>query len=394
MFLVRGKVVTPFEIIEKGEILIEKNIIVKVDKVKESSSSAKIFDIPGAIIVPGFIDIHMHGLGKHGPKGKENITGISCLEPRYGTTGFIPTLGCATHKECLQFLEDIKEVIKYQPQRGAKVLGAHLEGPYINPAMKGGMDEKYLRLPDTEEYQELIRVGGKDLTIMTLSPELPGSIDLISLLSKNGTVVSLGHSMAKENDLREAIKAGLTHICHLYNAFPPPQQRELGVREPSLADVCLSTDGLTAEVICDGIHVHPTMIRLAIKAMGLENVVAMTDSMMGTGLPEGVYEMSDGRKFFTKKEDAARLVENKKMIVGSILTMNYALRNLIRKCGLSLPQASRLTSLNPARVIGMDKTTGSIEVGKKADVAVLDASFECLMTFVEGKLVYQRNNES
>ncbi len=237
-------------------------------------------------------------------------------------------------------------------------------------------------------------VAGKDLRIMTVSPELPGAIDLIRFLRRNGTVVSLGHSMAKEDDLRKAIKTGLTHICHLYNAFPPPQQRELGIREPVLADVCLSTDGLTAEVVCDGIHVHPTMIRLAIKAMGMENVVAMTDSMMGTGLPEGIYEMSDGRKFLTKKEDVARLVEDKGMIVGSILTMNYALRNLVKKCGLSLPQASRLTSLNPARVIGMDKTTGSIDVGKKADIAILDADFKCLMTFIEGRLVYQRSNEN
>lgn len=394
MFLIKGKVVTPLEVIDKGEILLKEDRIVKVGKIKESPSSIKAFNIPGSIIVAGFIDIHMHGLGKHGPKGKENIIGMSCLEPRYGTTVFVPTLACATHKEYLQFLEDVKEVIKAQPEKGAKVLGVHLEGPYINPDMKAGMDEKYLRLPDTKEYQELIRVGGKDLRIMTLSPELPGSIDLISLLHKNGTVVSLGHSMAKENDLKKAIKAGLTHICHLYNAFPPPQQRELGVREPVLADVCLSTDGLTVEVICDGIHVHPTMIRLAIKAMGLENVVAMTDSMMGTGLPEGIYEMSDGRKFFTKKEDAARLVEDKRMIVGSILTMNYALRNLVKKCGLSLPQSSRLTSLNPAKVIGMDKITGSIEVGKKANVAILDANFECLATFIEGKLVYQRNNEN
>ncbi len=393
MFLIKGKVVTPLEVIDKGEILLKEDRIVKVGKIKESPSSIKAFNIPGSIIVAGFIDIHMHGLGKHGPKGKENIIGMSCLEPRYGTTGFVPTLACATHKEYLQFLEDVKEVIKAQPEKGAKVLGAHLEGPYINPVMKGGMDEKYLRPLRREEYQELIRVGGKNLRIMTLSPELPGSIDLISSLHKNGTVVSLGHSTAKEKDLREAIEAGLTHVCHLYNAFPPPRQIQLGVREPSLADICLSTNGLTAEVICDGIHVHPTMIRLAIKAMGTENVVAITDSMVGTGLSEGVYEMSDGRRFFTKKEEVARLVEDKKIIVGSILTMNYALKNLVEKCGLSLPQSSRLTSLNPAKVIGMDRITGSIEVGKKADLAILDANFECLITFVGGKLVYQRNDE-
>ncbi len=142
MFLVRGKVVTPLKVIDKGEILIDKDKIVKIGKIKESFSSVKVFNIPESVVVAGFIDIHMHGLGKHGPKGKKNIIGMSCLESRYGTTGFIPTLASATHKEYLQFLQDVKEAIKAQPGKGAKVLGAHLEGPYINRAMKGGMDEK------------------------------------------------------------------------------------------------------------------------------------------------------------------------------------------------------------------------------------------------------------
>lgn len=391
MFILRGKVVTKESVIDEGEVVIDKGKIIKVGKIKRPSlPSSKIFHIPESIIVSGFIDIHMHGLGKYGPKGKENIIGISYLEPRYGTTGVIPTLASATHHEYLQFLQDVKEVILNQPENGAKVLGAHLEGPYINSEMKGGMDEKYLRLPQPMEYEELIKVGGKALKIMTLSPELPGSIPLIKSLCENGTVVSLGHSMATEDDLKKAMKAGLSHICHLFNAFPPEKPRELGVREPKLSDICLVTEGLTAEIICDGIHVHPLMIRLAIKVMGLNNIVAMTDSMVGTGLPEGIYKMSDGRKFYTKKGDVARLVENKRMIVGSILTMNYALRNLVKKCGLSLAEGSRITSLNPAKVIGLDKEVGSIEVGKKANLVVLNEDFECLLTFIEGKLVYQK----
>ena len=393
MFILRGKVVTKENVIDEGEVVVDKGRIIEVGKIKKHPLPLhKIFYIPESIVVPGFIDIHMHGLGKYGPKGKENIMGISRLEPRYGTTGVIPTLASATHQEYLQFLQDVKEVILNQPENGARVLGAHLEGPYINPKMKGGMDEKYLRLPEPEEYKELIKVGGKVLKIMTLSPELPGSIPLIKSLCENGTIVSLEHSLATEDDLREAMKAGLSHICHLFNAFPPEKPRELGVREPKLSDICLVTEGLTAEVICDGIHVHPLMIRLAIKAMGLNNIVAMTDSMVGTGLPEGVYEMSDGRKFYTKEGDVARLVENKRMIVGSILTMNYALRNLVKKCGLSLIEGSQITSLNPARVVRLDKEVGSIEVGKKANLAVLDTDFECLLTFIEGKLVYQKKS--
>jgi len=183
VIILRGKVITEEDVIDGGEVVIDKGRIIEVGKIKKPSLiSAKIFHIPKSIIVPGFIDIHMHGLGKYGPKGKENITGISYLEPHYGTTGFVPTLASATHQEYLKFLQDVKEVILNQPEKGAKVLGAHLEGPYINPEMKGGMDEEYLRLPQPEEYKELIKVGGRTLKIMTLSPELPGSIPLISLL--------------------------------------------------------------------------------------------------------------------------------------------------------------------------------------------------------------------
>lgn len=402
MFIIRGEVVTPEDVIDEGEVVVNKGKIVKIDKIKKCSyPPSKIFHIPGSIIVPGFIDIHMHGLGKYGPlfglgkyslRGKQDINSISSLEPCYGTTGFIPTFVCGSHEDYINFLQDVKEVIENQPEKGAKVLGAHLEGPYINPDRKGGMDEEYLRFPDPKEYQELIKVGGKYLKIMTLSPELPGSIDLIKALCKNGTVASLGHSAVAEEDLRKTMEAGLTHICHLYNTFPYQEDKEPGIREPDLAEICLSMDNLTAEIICDGYHVHPILARLAIKAIGLQNIVAITDSMVGAGLPGGVYEMSDGRKFSTERGDVARLVEDNR-IVGSVLTMNYALRNLVEKCGLSLPQASHLTSLNSAKVIGMDKMTGSLEVGKKADLAVLDPNFECLMTFVEGRLVYQRGNE-
>lgn len=162
------------------------------------------------------------------------------------------------------------------------------------------------------------------------------------------------------------------------------------MREPSLTDLCLITEELTVEIISDMVHVHPALAQLALKAKGEENVVSITDSMVGTGLPDGVYKMSDGREFSTRKDDVARLTRDSKVIVGSILTMNYALRNLVKKCGLSLIQASKLTSFNSARVMGLEEEIGSLEVGKSADLTVLNSSFDCLLTLIEGRVAYRK----
>jgi N-acetylglucosamine-6-phosphate deacetylase len=152
--------------------------------------------------------------------------------------------------------------------------------------------------------------------------------------------------------------------------------------------MCLALGDLTAEIICDGIHVHPLLIRLAARALGINRIMAITDSMKGTGLPDGTYLSSDGRKFYTSTGDAARIVADN-TIIGSTLTMNIALKNLVEKCGFSLPEASKITSLNPARVLGCEEGLGSIKPGKSADIAVLNPEFECLMTLREGEVVYE-----
>lgn len=225
MIAIRGSVVTPVEVIKNGEVVIDKKRIVEIQrKAKSHLTGVQLYDIPGAIVVPGFIDIHTHGIGGFSTPGK--IRQMAEWKKRYGTTGFLPTLACATHKSYLDFLREVKKTMQNPPPETSKVLGAHLEGPYINPAMKGGMDEKYLRVPEEKEYKELIQTGGDALKLMTLSPELPRAISLIKALHKNGTVVSLGHSMATLEQVDRAIEAGLTHVCHLYNAFPSIRKKK------------------------------------------------------------------------------------------------------------------------------------------------------------------------
>ncbi len=196
MLIIRGKIVTPAQVIFPGELIISRGRVRSVgEPVSPSTRQREILDFGDATVLPGFVDIHLHGVGEYGPSGRD-ILGITSLEPRYGTTAFLPSLACATRQEFLCFLEDVRETMADREPGQARVLGAHLEGPYINPLMKGGMDEEYLRLPASGEDKELIREGGTGLKMMTLSPELPGSPDLIRALRENGTVASLGHSAA------------------------------------------------------------------------------------------------------------------------------------------------------------------------------------------------------
>ena len=383
-----GNVVTSSEVISPGEIVIEGEKISRVGRAGSASSypDVSVLELPaGAMVLAGFIDIHMHGLGDFDTRG-EGTKGIARLEPMYGTTGFLPTLASATYEQYLDFLRGVEEAMKLR--EGARVLGAHLEGPYINPAAKGAMDARFLALPDEKQCKKLIEEGSNILRLMTLSPELPGAIELIKALRRDNIVVSAGHSTASEKEMKQAMDAGLSHLCHLFNASRKISDREPGVRQPGFSEMCLALGDLTAEVICDGIHVHPLLIRLAARALGIHKIMAITDSMKGTGLSDGTYLSSDGRKFYTSTGDAARLVADN-TIIGSTLTMNIALKNLVEKCGFSLPEASRITSLNPARVLSCEEDLGSIEPGKSADIAVLSPEFDCLMTLREGKVVYE-----
>jgi len=385
MLILRGTVVTPDGVHPGWEVRIEGERISEVGPASDRAPGG-VVDFGDAWVLPGFVDLHTHGIGPHNPKSREGIAGMAEWEVKFGTTGFLPSLGSATKEEYLRFLEDVRSVQGAPPEGGARVLGAHMEGPFVNPKMKGGMDERFLRLPDPEEYKDYLV---PHLKLMTLAPELPGALELIGALVGNGTVASVGHSDAGVEDMERAVRAGLSHVCHLFNAFPERHEREKGVKQPSLAEICLATDGLTAELNGDGVHVNPLMIRLAAKAMGVENIVLITDSMEGTGLPDGVYRMTDGRLYRTRKGDVARLVDSPEVIVGSVLTMERGLRNLVELCGFPIHLASRMASLNPARVLGMDGEIGSIEPGKLADIAVLDRDYRVLMTVVSGEVIYR-----
>ena len=384
MISITAKVISP-KGIRQGLVVDDGRILEVTDRAKKTG---KDYDFGDCLAVPGFIDIHMHGLGKNNLFEVQQIVEAAEMQVKFGTTGFLPTAASLAEQGYIEFAKNVSkaEEILSENNRSAKVLGAHFEGPFINPEGKGGMDENYLRPVDLQECQRYINEVGSIIKLVTLSPELKGSDELIRLLCKNDIVASIGHSRATIEQLKNARQAGLSHVCHLYNTFERTSLIEGWPWVPGLLEEILSCDDLTCEVICDMHHVRPEYVKLAATMLGPDRFVAITDSLPGAGLPAGEYDMIDGRRFSTR-EGVARLVDGG-VLVGSIITMDKAFANLVQQCDVDLISAAKFTSSNAARVVGIDEATGSIEPGKRADIAVLDSDFRCIATFANGEMVY------
>lgn len=382
MTTIAGRIVTPDSVV-RGTVQIEAD---RIAAITANRAGPVEHDFGDALIVPGFIDIHIHGIGPFGLFTANDIAGASALQPQYGTTAFLPSVASATEEDYLQFGRNVRLAQTRTEGKGARILGAHLEGPFINPDRKGGMDADYLRPMNLDECRHYLNELPGIIKLMTLSPELDGSEPIIRLLHEAGVVVSLGHSDPTIAELDRAVAAGLNHICHLFNTFRPRINAADGVWRDSLIFAILANDKINCELICDLHHVSPEMIKTVARALAPDRFIAITDSMTGTGQPPGEYTMTDGRKYTTETGVGA-LVSNG-TIVGSVLTMNKAFKNLTEATGLDPTLIARFTAANPARALGIDAELGSIQPGKRADLAVLDRDYNCIATFINGQLIH------
>jgi N-acetylglucosamine-6-phosphate deacetylase len=380
-----GAVVTPDEVIENGVVLCEDGRIKFAGASKDAAPepNSEIIHAGGKIVMPGFIDTHFHGSGGDDvmASGADGIRRISRNLPRFGTTGFLATTIAARHDELMRATQDTIAAETDDPG-AAEILGLHIEGPYINPTFKGAQPEWGIRDPNFDECAQLLDAAGGRIKIMTIAPELPGGLEMIRLLCRAGVAASVGHSEADYDTALAAIEAGATRATHLFNAMSGVHHRK-----PGLAAAVLTEPAICAELICDGVHVHPRMVRMAWRNKGRDAITLITDATGAQGVGDGAYTLGDFR--IQVRGPLCTLMDGV-TIAGSVLTMNRAVANAIAFAGMSLTDAARTAALLPARVCGVADRKGSIEPGKDADLAILDRDFSVAHTVRAGRRVWSR----
>ncbi len=393
--LAKGDVVLPDRVLSAGTIVIDNGRIAAIEPGATGPSAATTIDASECYVVPGFIDVHVHGVEGHDTlDGGNAVAEIASRLPRYGVTAFCPTTVACPPADLRTFLNQVRDSRVAAAPGRARVLPAHLESNFISPEYRGAQPASCLRAPgasttegdySARDILEAIAASRPDVGIVTLAPELPGGLDLVASLVAAGHRVSLGHSGADYDTAIAAIDAGARHATHLFNRMTP-----IAHRAPGLAGAVLSREEVAAELICDGYHVHPAMCRLAIAAKGAQSVMAITDGTGASGLPIGASARLGGRRIEARAE-AAFLEDG--TLAGSILTMDRAFRTLVTRLGSSIVEAATMCSTTPARELGLTGF-GVIAVGAVADLVVLDRGFRVVRTFIGGEQVGALNGPS
>lgn len=362
----------------KTDIAFEDGKIVAIGKLDDVEP---IFDTDG-VVLPGFIDEHIHGAGgADAMDGTEDaLQTISEYVAKEGTTGFLATTMTQSPENIGKALKNVKTVREKGEYKGAEILGVHLEGPFISPKHVGAQPLEYVAKPAPETFDKYNEISGGNIKVVTLAPEVEGGLDLVKHLAKIGVVASIGHTGAKFSDVEAAVAAGATNVTHTYNAQTPLHHREAGV-----VGAAMLIDELNCEMICDTIHVSVPAIKIFVKNKPHDKFTLITDAMRAKGMPDGLSELG-GQQVFVKNGEA-RLSDG--TLAGSVLKMNVAVKNLVEKVGVSFTDAVDFASANPAKNLGLYDERGSIEVGKRADFAVMDKDYNILCTVIGGKVVYK-----
>lgn len=377
---------TPLEEIQNPVVIIEDGIISAIGTQGDLRvpAGARIVAFPNATLAPGFIDVHIHGGGgfdvMQAADNSSALATIEALLARHGVTSYCPTTVTAAVDVTLKSLEALGEAIHSKPDSRvdegvrARPLGVHLEGPFISTEKCGVHPVKEIQPPSLELFEKFWQAAVGTIKVMTIAPELAGAEGLIREASKRGVRVSVGHSNANAAATKAAAAAGATHATHTFNAMRP-----LDHREPGILGVVLSDNRFTADIIADGIHVAPEVIKLFLAAKGADRAVLITDAISATGMPDGRYRLGT---FEVEVANGKCLSAGK--LAGSVLTMDRAVRNVMSFAPFSLLESVRLATINPARMLGVDDRKGSLAVGMEADVVVLTPKGEVIKTIVGG----------
>jgi N-acetylglucosamine-6-phosphate deacetylase len=384
--LAGGDVVLPDRVMPRASVVVDGDRIVAVLPRKGADpEGATRVDVTGCLVAPGFLDVHVHGVEGHDVlDGPGAVNEVATRLPRFGVTGFCPTSVACSPDALATFLGAVADARSSGTKGAARVIGAHLESNFINPDYKGAQPAS--RLCSIKAQTSGVGFTGPDILhvisrfresvrIVTMAPELDSGLELVRQLSTAGHLVSIGHSGATYEEASAAIDAGVCHATHLFNRMTPMTHRA-----PGVPGAVLESDEVAAELICDGFHVHPSLIRLALRAKGPDRIMAISDGTAGSGLPVGSRaRLGDETIIVT---DRTAVLENG-TIAGSVVTMDGVFRTLVRQAGLSVVEAAQLSATSPARQLGLTET-GRIEAGFRADLVVLGPDLQVRHTYLSG----------
>lgn len=335
-------------------------------------------DMPRALIAPGFVDVHIHGIaGSDTMNGEAHVRRMAKSVAKHGVTAFLPTTMAASMEDTRAALEGVAGAMK--SEEGARVLGCHMEGPFLNAKRCGAQPPQFIVDPSLGLYQKITSGLGDVVKLITLAPEQEGALSLIDSL-RGKVALSAGHTDAACELMHDAAARGLSQITHMFNGM-----NALSHRAPGVPGAALSDERLSLQLIADLLHLHPDALALCHKAKGAAGCILITDAMEATDMPDGEYALGANRVFV--KDGAARLAEGN--LAGSTLTMERAVRNMVERVGVPLEAALQMASLNPARSIGCEG--GLIRPGARADLVLMNGGFDVLLTLVAGKTQYRAN---
>ena len=390
LYLLHATIVLEDTLLQQGFIHIKDDKIEAVGDMVNCPTIAdgnRVVDCSGQqYVIPGMIDIHVHGAvgfdfmdGSH-----EAFKGIALALAKEGTTSFLAT---TITNPSEQTMDTLKNLENYQTQKNspgtADMLGIHLEGPFINKKQKGAQPESAIIPPSAAIFREWQALSGNAIKVITFAPELDQQFELLAELKKTHVIPSMGHTDASYDEVLQAIEQGVSHATHLFNGM-----KGMHHRDPGVVGAALLQDEVHVEIIPDGIHFHPDLLKMIVRMKGLEKVLSITDGMRAKGMPDGEYDL--GGQQVTVRDGKCLLANGS--LAGSIVTMNQARLNLAKWLHLSIHEQLQITSINQAKRLGQFDRKGSIQAGKDADIVVLGQDGEVELTICRGVIAYERNH--
>lgn len=381
-----GKIISNDKILENYNLYFEDGVI--TDITKEKLPYDKSIDAKGLYVSPGFIDIHTHGAGGCDflDKSVQAYITAANVHAKHGATAIVPTLTSVDIDGMKQAI-NIFKTVREQKHSGAQLLGLHAEGPYFSENQKGAQEARFIHPFDEKEYDEILRAGGECILRWSAAPELPGCEKFANALSEYGILPCIGHSDADFDCVSSALDAGFTHVTHLYSCTSTVHRKNV-FRYAGIVEAAYYYDNMTVEIIADGIHLPPSLLKLIYKIKGPDNIALITDSMRGAGMSDGesiLGNLDDGLPVII--EDGVAKLMDRSAFAGSVATCDRLVKNMLSLADVPIIDAVKMASLTPAKILNIKKK-GMLEIGYDADIVIFDENISVMNTIVNGRVVF------